>query len=52
MNEMEQLEGNATVSASVPLPDYIWFVAECKRRGLTKSAMIARLIADAHQSAE
>lgn len=40
-------QGNANVSASIPLPDYIWLLEECARRDLSKSALIALLVSEA-----
>jgi hypothetical protein len=46
------VQGNANVSASIPLPDYMWLIEQCHLLDLSKSAMIAKLISDARAREE
>lgn len=42
----QKLEGHGIVSASIPLPHLIWFIEECNRLGMSRSAFLAKLIAE------
>jgi len=48
MTETE-LQGNAQVSASLPLEVFLWLLRKCQESDMTRSAMVAKIIGEAKE---
>ena len=51
MTETE-LQGNATVSSSLPVDDFLWLLRKCKELNTNRSALIAKIVSEAREREE